>query len=64
MGPAEKGERQMVKIAASHTNGYVKLAMVRSEADAVAVVAMLEERGRWTNITVTPWVPTPRRVAR
>lgn len=50
----------MVKIAANHTNGYVKLAMVRSEEDAPAVIATLESRGYWVNITVTPFVPDRR----
>lgn len=43
-----------MRIAANHTNGYVKLAMVRAEADVSAVVATLESRGYWMNITVTP----------
>lgn len=54
----------MMKIAAAHTNGYVKLAMVRKGEDVPAVVATLESRGYWKDITVTPFVFERRKVAR
>lgn len=60
-GRPKTGRFEMFKIAANHTNGYVKLAMVRDGFDVPAVVAALQARGYWVNITVTPWVPERRK---
>jgi hypothetical protein len=54
---------QMVVIRAAHVNGNVKAALLRSEADAPAVVASLTAAGYWMNITVEPFVPAKRRAA-
>lgn len=51
----------MTKITAVHTNGYVRLAMVRNDEDVSQVVATLESRGYWTSIKAEPFVLEPRR---
>lgn len=51
----------MVKITAAHTNGNIKLALVRSDEDAQQTIATLESRGYWMNIKAEPFVLEPRR---
>lgn len=52
----------MLSIKAAHANGYVKLSVVRKEADAAAYVAGLEKAGYWLGITVSAWVPMFRKL--
>jgi hypothetical protein len=47
-------------IRAAHTNGYVKCALLRGEAEIAATVASLETAGYWLDIRVEPFVPQPR----
>lgn len=53
----------MVKhiVRAAHTNGYVKCALLRAEAEVAATVAGLESAGHWVNVRVEPFVPEPRK---
>jgi hypothetical protein len=57
----EQERRNVSKITAYHTNGYVKFSGVRADEDVAAFVATLEARGYWTNITVEPFVLVARK---
>lgn len=46
-------------IRAAHANGYVKCALVRTEAEIAATVAGMESAGFWLNIRVEPFTPWP-----
>jgi hypothetical protein len=50
-------------IRATHTNGYVKCALVRATADVASAVASMTAAGYWLNITVEPFAPKTRRAA-
>lgn len=56
----------MVKhiVRAAHTNGYVKCALLRTEAEVAATVASLESAGHWVDIWVEAFVPQSRRGSR
>lgn len=54
----------MVTIKAAHSNGYIKIALLRTEADAPSVIASLEAAGYWNAITVAAFEPRQKGRAR
>lgn len=54
----------MVTIKANHINGYVKCALIRTEAEAAGAAESLKSAGYWTDITVAEFTPRPKGRAR
>lgn len=51
----------MVVIRAEHVNGNIRMALIRTEAQADEALASVRAAGYWKDITVEPFVPANRR---